>query len=120
MPSLLTSAFAQLAERLAGRAEASSVLDSRTCPMRRPPTDPSDELATVPGLLQPPSGFRLTRWPRLPSELRTARTLGALSVMSHRWVSPRWFARQVGCTPADAERFLASLVRAGYARRIGD
>lgn len=113
MPSLLTSAFAQLAERLAGRAGPSGFQHSGTCPMQRPPSGPLDAVNTAPGAFQPPSGFRLTRWPRLPGELRTARTLGALSVMSHRWVSPRWFARQVGCTPEDAERFLASLVRAG-------
>jgi hypothetical protein len=78
----------------------------------------TDDLPTQP-LAHEVRSYKLLRWPRLPTPARTARLLGALSVMSQRPVSVGWFARQTGWPAERAARFLETLADAGLAQRVG-
>lgn len=64
-----------------------------------------------------PVAYRLVRWPELPHSLRTAGILRALSVMTHRTVSPVRFARLAGWDIERAQAFLDALVVHGDATK---
>lgn len=54
--------------------------------------------------------YRLKHWPELPSRVRTAGVLRALSVMSNRPVNRHWILANSKLQAQDVDRLLARLV----------
>jgi hypothetical protein len=54
--------------------------------------------------------YRLKHWPDLPSQVRTADVLRALSVMSNRPVNRHWILSNSKLQARDVDRLLARLV----------
>jgi len=54
--------------------------------------------------------YRLKHWPELPSQVRTADVLRALSVMSNRPVNRHWILANSKLQAQDVDRLLARLV----------
>ena len=54
--------------------------------------------------------YRLKHWPELPSRVRTAGVLRALSVMSNRPVNRNWILANSRLQAQDVDRLLARLV----------
>lgn len=57
--------------------------------------------------------YRLRHWPELPSQVRTAGVLRALSVMSNRPVNRHWILANSKLRSRDVDRLLARLVEQG-------
>lgn len=54
--------------------------------------------------------YRLTRWPDLPCQTKTAGVLRTLSVMSHRPVNRNWIIANSKLRPEQVDRLLERLV----------
>jgi hypothetical protein len=57
--------------------------------------------------------YRLKHWPELPTPVRTADVLRALSVMSNRPVNRHWILANSKLQAQDVDRLLARLVEQG-------
>lgn len=54
--------------------------------------------------------YRLKHWPELPSRIRTADVLRALSVMSNRPINRRWILQHSKLRAEDVDSLLARLI----------
>jgi len=82
------------------RRTTTSFAELRFVPSERGDMDPESS-----GLI-----YRLKHWPELPSQVRTADVLRALSVMSNRPVNRHWILANSKLRPHDVDRLLARLV----------
>ena len=68
------------------------------------------------GIVEPGGGalvYRLKHWPELPSRIRTADVLRALSVMSSRPINRHWILAHSKLRAEDVDSLLARLVEQG-------
>lgn len=85
------------------RKQRTSFAELRFAPSGRGSVEPPDN-----GLI-----YRLKRWPELPSRIRTADVLRALSVMSNRPINRHWILSHSKLREQDVDSLLARLVEQG-------